>query len=249
VPTTKHDGVPLYYETEGAGETVAFVGDAGYGAWQWGWQQPAVAGPYEALVFDHRGTGRSESPSGPYDVPTLAGDLGVVLGDVEAGRPHLVGAGLGGMVALAYARENRVRTLTLLGTAAHGDGLDPLAARDIEAVLSTGFRETHPDVVAGIAEWRSDDDADDDGWRAQAAAVEAFDARDWLHEVTTPALVVHGTADAVWPPERGEALAENLPRGRFEPLSGAGHLVHVERSRVVNDLLTGFLGRDERVSD
>jgi len=67
--------------------------------------------------------------------------------------------------------------------------------------------------------------------------------------VTTPALVVHGTADAVWPPERGEALAENLPRGRFEPLSGAGHLVHVERSRVVNDLLTGFLGRDERVSD
>ncbi|PSQ09175.1 alpha/beta hydrolase, partial [Halobacteriales archaeon QS_5_70_15] len=62
-----------------------------------------------------------------------------------------------------------------------------------------------------------------------------------LYEVDQPALVVHGTADAVWPPAGGAALAADLPRGRHVPVEGAGHLVGVERSRTVNDLLTGFL--------
>jgi len=26
-----------------------FVGDAGYGAWQWAWQAPGLAGPVETL--------------------------------------------------------------------------------------------------------------------------------------------------------------------------------------------------------
>lgn len=243
MPTVERGGVTLYYETAGSGPTVALVGDAGYGAWQWGWQYAALAGPYRVVVFDHRGTGRSDTPAGPYTMETLVDDLEAVLRAVDVGRTHLVGAGLGGMVALGYAREyGRARRLGLLGTAAAGEAVDVLAGRDLETATGRSFQAAQSEAMDGIRAWREEEDADTAGWRAQAAAVAAFDARDWLHDVPAPALVCHGTADEVWPPSGGEALAAGLPRGEFVPFDGAGHLVWVEQSRVVNDRLVGFLG-------
>jgi pimeloyl-ACP methyl ester carboxylesterase len=245
VPTVDA-GVELYYEVEGDGEPVVFVADAGLGAWSWGWQHRAVAGPYTGVVYDHRGTGRSESPPGPYSVDDLVADLRAVVGAAESGRPHLVGLGLGGMVALRYAREHAVRTLTLLGTAASGDRVDAdaLAASvrpgEEATLLSAAFREAHPDVLAGIREWRGEDDAGEPGREAQVAATLDFEAGP-LYEVPAPALVVHGGADEVVPAAAGAALADALPNGEFHREEGAGHLVGVERSRPVNDRLLAHL--------
>ncbi len=253
MPTARNGDVSCYYETAGDGETVAFVGDAGYGAWQWGWQHAAVTGPYRSLVADLRGTGRSDAPGGPYAVEDLVDDLTAVLSDAGVRRAHLVGCGLGGMVALEAARTTgRAASLTLVGTAAEGAGLDmeplygdpsdPEALREsLKSALSERFRREQPDVVEQIVEWRRDEDADADAWRAQAAAAREYDVSDRLYEVTVPALVVHGTADRAWPPARGERLAEDLPRGEFVPVSDARHLVTVEASRIVNDRLLGFL--------
>ncbi|WP_129114335.1 alpha/beta fold hydrolase [Halegenticoccus tardaugens] len=254
MPTARNGDVSLYYDADGSGETVAFVGDLGYGAWQWGWQHAAVAGPYESLVMDLRGVGRSDAPPGPYTIGELAQDLDVVLADAGVRSAHLVGAGLGGAVALQAAlSSSRPASLTLLGTAARGADLDldPLFAppsdsdalrRSLAAAFSDAFFDEQPDVVAQIVEWRADEDASREAWESQAAAIERFDARDRLHEVTIPALVAHGAADAAWPVERGRALADGLPRGEFVPIEGAGHLAHVEHSRTVNDLLLDFLG-------
>jgi len=122
-------GVEIAYATAGEGETVAFVPTLGYGAWQWGWQFPAVVGPFRAIAMELRGTGNAGegpepaggeadgAPPGPHDVATLADDLEAVLADAEARRAHLVGFGLGGHVALEHAaRYDRARSLTLIGT-------------------------------------------------------------------------------------------------------------------------------------
>ena len=257
--TNDADGVSLYYEAvggdggEGDPETVAFVGDAGFGAWQWGWQHAALAGPYRTLVADLRGAGRSDAPPGPYSVSDLAADLDAVLADAGVRTAHIVGAGLGGMVALRAARAgSRVRSLALFGTAASGDVADPSAyyadpsdeaalRESLSAMLSPEFLDERPDEADRITAWRAEGDAAPDAFEAQAAAVEEFDLADSLYEVTTPALVVHGTADAAWPVEAGRELADGLPRGEFFGVEGAGHLVHAEASAAVNDRLLGFL--------
>ncbi|MFB6154363.1 MAG: alpha/beta fold hydrolase [Haloferacaceae archaeon] len=253
MPYAVRGDTSLYYETDGEGDPVAFVGDVGYGAWQWGWQHAAVAGPYESVVADPRGSGRSDAPAGPYAVETLTADLHAVLSDCGVRAAHLVGAGLGGMVALQSAlTSSRARSLTLVGTAASGAGLDldplfgdsddPDALRaSLSAALSASFVDEQPDAVERIVAWRRDEDASREAWESQAAAVAGFDVSDSLFEVTVPALVIHGTEDAVWPVERGRSLAEELPRGEFVPAEGAGHLAHVEHSRHVNDALVGFL--------
>jgi pimeloyl-ACP methyl ester carboxylesterase len=256
MPTVRNNDADLYYEADGSGETVVFVGDVGLGAWQWGWQHAAVAGPYESLVTDLRGVGRSAggvSSDSAVGVDTLSSDLVAILSDAGVGSAHVVGAGLGGMVALETALSTaRVESLVLVGTAPSGDGLDldPLWAdpgdsdaleRSTVAGVSEAFREAHPEALDRIVEWRATEDADRSTFEAHAAAVASFDVSDRLYEITPPALVVHGDSDGIWPPGRGRALAEGLPRGEFRSVEAAGHLVHVEASRRVNDEVFGFL--------
>lgn len=258
MPTAVRGDVSLYYETWGEGETVVFIEDVGIGAWLWGWQNDALAGPFETIVWDLRGTGRSDSTPGPYSVPQLAADLKAVLSEHGARRVHLVGCGLGGMIALDYVqRHGRAKTLTLIGASPgggdedlHRDRLDDLYApasdRDalrssLEAVLSADFRDRHPEALDQIAGWRAQDDADRDGFVAQAAAFEAYDHRDPLYETTVPTLVIHGEDDAIVPVSNAEALDRGLPRSELEVAPNAGHLVGVERATGVNDLLLGFL--------
>ncbi|MFB6137303.1 MAG: alpha/beta fold hydrolase [Halobacteriaceae archaeon] len=261
MPTTTRDGVVLRYETAGEGPPVVFVGDAGLGVWTWGWQTNALAGPYTTVTVDCRGGAHSDAPPGPYTVGDLVADLRAVVRDAAlGGRPHLVGLGLGGAVALAYARAHPVGSLCLLGTPpdagatdrgayerALADPADEAALADSLAhLLSADFRERHPDVCDAVVEWRAADDARRAGRAAQLAALADVDATGWLHEVTAPALVCHGGADALVPPPAGERLADALPRGEHRRFPGAGHLVGVERSRPVNDALEGFLGDDGR---
>jgi len=254
MPTASNDGVELSYETAGTGPTVAFVEPAGYGAWCWSWLVEELAGPFETLVWDLRGTGRSDTPPGPYDVATLAADLDAVLADHGSRTVHLVGAGLGGMVALAYARDHgRVASLSLLGTTADGSRVDAAALAELQAprddpealreslrgAFTPGVVDDHPKVVDRIVEWRAADDADADGWDAQRTAMVEFEMSA-LYEVTTPALVVHGREDAVVPVAAGRDLADDLPRGSFEGIE-AGHLVAAEEPAAVADLLAGQL--------
>jgi pimeloyl-ACP methyl ester carboxylesterase len=48
-------------------------------------------------------------------------------------------------------------------------------------------------------------------------------ARGRLDEIAVPALVVHGTADPLFPFGHGEALANGLPHAELLPLEGVGH--------------------------
>ena len=44
-----------------------------------------------------------------------------------------------------------------------------------------------------------------------------------LSLLTLPTLVIHGTADPMFPPQHGEALAAEIPGARLLLLDGAGH--------------------------
>lgn len=256
MPTATRDGTTLRYETDGDGETVAFVPDIGCGPWLWGWQHAGLAGPFETLTWAMRGTDGSDHPAGPLSVATLANDLDAVLSDHGTESVHLVGSGLGAMVALHYARTSgRVRKLGLLAGAATGTAYDPepffadpadaTACREtLSSALSAEFRAEQSDVLDGIAGWRGDEDADRESWEHQRAALDGFDAEP-LYEIDNPTLVVVPGADELIEPAAGRRLAEELPRGEALAYPDAGHFVGIERSRPVNDALLGFFDSED----
>jgi pimeloyl-ACP methyl ester carboxylesterase len=262
MPSAAANGCSIHYTVAGAtgdAPTVVFLGELGFGAWQWGWQYDAVAGPYRALVVDSRGCGRSDAPADPdeMEMDDFVADLEAVLVDCNVRAAHLVGCGLGGCVALAAARvTNRARSLTLIGTPATGaayepaditaDPADDTALRaSTTALLSDAFVAREAAPIQQIVEWRREEDADPAVQSAQQAAIANFDPGP-LYEITVPSLVVAGGADSVVPVESAQQLASDLPRGELETFPDAGHLVTVERSAAINDALIGFL---ESVAD
>ncbi len=257
MPYARNDGVSIRYEVdEGRSvddEAVVFCGDVGVGAWQFGWQHAALAGPHTVVTPETRGVGQSDVPPGPYTVGDLAWDLDAVCAAEGIRNAHVVGYGLGGMVALAYGlASSRPASLTVVGTPPAGDAYnpdgvwadpaDPAAVEgSVTGLLSEGFRAEHPDAIPRIVEWRLAEDAARSTVEAHRAAVEEFDRSDRLHEATTPTLVIHGADDTVCPVTAAETLVEGLPRGELHTVEGARHLVGVEASAAVNDLIGGWL--------
>lgn len=259
--SVEHGEISLRYTVDGTGPPVVFVNDAGFGAWLWGYLQPAVAGPYRTVVWDLRGTGDSDAHDGPYSLDTLVGDLEAVVSAIDGRRVHLVGAGLGGVIALEYARRHdHVASMALLATA-EGGAVDAEALADLavptddsdalvdslQVAFAPGVPEDHPAEIERIAAWRARDDAAPEGWAAQRRA--------WLdaplpdrHEITTPTLVMSGDADRIVDPAATAELAADLPGGRHRQIDG-GHLFPVSESRLVADELLAWLdeqtGRDE----
>ncbi|EMA62489.1 alpha/beta fold hydrolase [Halorubrum lipolyticum] len=258
MPHANNAGVEIRYETDApdAGdpdEAVVFCGDVGLGAWQFGWQHAALAGPHTVITPETRGVGRSDAPPGPYTVEALASDVDAVCAAEGIRNAHLVGYGLGGMVALAYAlASSRPASLSVVGTPPAGDAYNPdgvwadpstpaAVEGSLNGLLSESFRGNHPDALSRIAEWRLAEDAGRETFEAHRAAVDGFDLSDRLYELTTPTLVVHGTDDTACPVTAAETLAEGLPRGELHAVEGARHLVGVEASAAVNDALVGWL--------
>jgi len=56
-----------------------------------------------------------------------------------------------------------------------------------------------------------------------ALAEEGELARGRLDEIAAPTLVIHGTADPLFPYGHAEALASGIPRAELLPLEGVGH--------------------------
>lgn len=248
------DDARLQYGVVGSGDPVVLLGGAGFGPWQWGWQHDALAGPYRVLTVDSRGHG--DSTGTPDSVATLAADLDAVLADAGIDKCHVVGVGLGGMVALhAALHSRRVRNLALVGTAAYGGGLDPdplwadpgdpaALESSLRAALTDDFLDSQPDLVSRIVEWRANEDADREAWEATREAVRGFDVADRLYEITNETLVLHGREDVVCPPTKGEELAAGLPRGEFVGIDDAAHLATIEASREVNDRILDFFAEE-----
>jgi len=264
MPEAYNDGVRLTYEREGPAdaETVVFVEGIGYSRWMWRWQRRALVDEYDTILWDNRGTGESSEPEGPYTIEEMAGDLSAVLDDAAVSSAHLVGASMGGMIALQFALDDdRARSLTLMCTSPGGPDAVPVPEETLERMyevpeeygereairykmgpaMSDEFTAANSDLVEQIIDWRLDSDASDQARLWQGAAVQEFDVSDRLDEIQVPALILHGTADRVVPVENGELLAEGLPDAELHTLDGAPHLLFIERESTVNDHLVEFL--------
>ena len=73
---------------------------------------------FRLVLVDNRASGLSDRPSRRFTVADMAGDVGAVLDAARVGRPHVLGASLGGMVAqeLAVHYLERVDGLVLACT-------------------------------------------------------------------------------------------------------------------------------------
>lgn len=187
-----------------------------------------------------------------YTGTDLVEDVGAVIDAVAGGRAHVVGLSMGGGIAqdLAAWHPEKVASLTLMSTspAVAYPGLPP-SAPHIRALLADPPPPPDWSDPSAVVEHLVEDERpyagpgyfDEDAARRTARRVvgrsrdmEASATNHWvvddgdgplvrLTDIAAPTLVLHGTADPLFPSAHAEALADAIPGARLLRLDGVGH--------------------------
>jgi pimeloyl-ACP methyl ester carboxylesterase len=186
-----------------------------------------------------------------YTGADLIADAVGVLDAYNIAVAHVVGLSAGGAFAqlLALDFPARVRSLTLISTSPATPGERGLPAatdryRHFLATVDVDWSDSASVIEYLVAYWRilggGERPFDETAARKlirrdiqrahniassenHGAIAESAISRKPLSSITVPTLVVHGTADPMFPPEHGQALAREIPRSRLLLLQRAGH--------------------------
>jgi pimeloyl-ACP methyl ester carboxylesterase len=223
--------------------------------------QVEALGGYQVIVPDLRGFGAArEQAAEVTHMDLLADDVARLLDERELERAVLCGLSMGGYVALAFARRHsdRLGGLVLCDTRAGVDTDDARAARlaMAERVLSEGVGflpeamvprllgettlQRRPELVQRVTETILDQDPRGIA-AAQRGMAERPDSTEVLGQISVPTLVITGMEDQVIAPEEGLQMAASIRDARLVQVPEAGHLVNLEASDLVNDVLLDFL--------
>ncbi len=246
-------GVSIDYFVAGAGPTLALVHGITESRRIWDpLLAPLIAAGYRVIAIDLRGHGAS-SKVAPYDLSTMAGDLGAVLQTEGVDDALLVGHSLGGAVVSAYAAGGPCRGVVNVD--------QPLALSGFQAVLTelqpmlTGDEDSFQGAISAIFDqmagpldgaerWRVDHirDADQDVvlgvwdllFSATAAEIDAV-VDSLAAAITVPYLSLHGIDPG---PDYAGWLSSMIESATVEVWSEHGHYPHlIEQQRFVDRII------------
>lgn len=144
-------GVNLYYEIHGDGDPLVLIAGTGSHWQKWAmYQLPYFSKQYKTIVYDHRGTGKSDMPDVPYSIPMFAQDLAELLNAIGIrDRAHIVGHSMGGQVAQQFAIDypDKVNGLVLSDT-----GSGPFDGHDFDRGIPLQTCITFARVDGSVAE-------------------------------------------------------------------------------------------------
>jgi pimeloyl-ACP methyl ester carboxylesterase len=186
-----------------------------------------------------------------YGGADLVADAAGVLDAYEIAAAHVVGVSAGGALTqlLALDYPDRVLSLVLISTSfavSTGRRLPPPSAEftrwvsaaevdwsdaesvieylvDYSRVIAGGQRPFDEAAFRGLARREVERARDFAAAQNHDILHDEPQARAPLSSISVPTLVIHGTADPMFPLGHGEALADEIPGARLLRLEGAGH--------------------------
>jgi 3-oxoadipate enol-lactonase len=260
---TAPDGTRLHFAVFGneAGPPLLMIQGLGADARAWAFQRRALGRRFRCIAFDNRGAGRSDKPTGSYDLEAMAADAVAVLDEVGIDRAHVMGASMGGVIAqlVAVRHPSRVRSLVLACTACRHHpwrrelledwartaerGLGAMSIRSFRWVV--GPRSQRRLFLALQLFGSVLRSVPPHAFAGQVEAILSTDdaLRTELTLLSLPTLVIVGSQDILTPVGDSEELAELIPGAELVVLSGAAHGLMVEHASTYNRIVGEFLDR------
>ena len=152
----------------------------------------------------------------------------------------VVGASMGGYVALAMARKapERVRGLLLVGSRAGADTPERRTVRDeqIRTLQDEGIDAWAPSAPAPPPSERTVDEL----VRAVQALRDRSDSTELARSFEGPLWIAVGDADPFLPLDEAREIVEAAPNGRLEIYEDTGHFPSRDQPERFNELLRAF---------
>jgi len=257
----------LWYEWHGPedGEVLILSPGLGGSASYWQPNLPVFAERYRVLLYDHRGTGRSDRAlPDAVTIEEMARDVAALMDALGVARAHFLGHALGGIIGLALARSEpgRIDRLVVVNGWAR---LDPYTARCFDVRLDllrcSGARAylraqpifLYPPGWISRHSARLDVEAEAqlahfpgvETIEKRIAALRAWNPGDTLAAIETPVLVLATADDALVPSHVASELCALLPNHSRMLQFGGGHASNITEPEEFYDRVLPWLASDE----
>lgn len=221
MPIEKVNDITMYYEIFGEGKPLVVIQGLGFEI------SPMVEEPgknryldklahrYKVVLFDNRGTGRSDRPDIPYSVEMFARDTIGLMDALGISQAHIMGTSMGSMIAQEIAAKNPERVKGLILVVGFTRVLFLMRVIGIIATTVPGIREKMTGWV-----FKQKYPPTPASFRRMSDAVNAYDSRSLLGKIRAPTLVVNGARDLIVPMKITHELAEGIAGAKLLIIDG-----------------------------
>jgi pimeloyl-ACP methyl ester carboxylesterase len=249
MPKVKLNDISLYYEIRGKGNPLLLISGLNSDNASWAGVWPRLGKYFRVILFDNRGSGRSDIPKKRYSIREMAEDAIGLLDYLGIRKCHAIGHSMGGYIAqeLAINFPERVGKLVLEATASVSSARNNILFND----LLRRFQKDRDNesLMRSWSYWSFSPKAFNrknyiegfikkvlaypylqsaEGFKGQVDAISSFNAHGRIRNIKAKALVIIGSDDILIYPEESKSLAEGIKGSIVKEIKDAGHGVHVE---------------------
>jgi pimeloyl-ACP methyl ester carboxylesterase len=260
----KANGISMNYEVTGNGRWLILIHGAGDNLEAWWNQVFAFSQYYRVLMYDVRGYGQTETPSGEYNTDILVQDLYELLKVLGVSGSYVLGYSMGGRIAvgLTLSHPEMVNALIIANSGVapvqrsqeetqemmklrqervktvEKHGFEPGIDESTATVFSLGWPEQHSEVFEHYKGIRLKNDPE--------AYLVAMRATVWgmpppdVSGIRCPTLIIAGEKDSLMGAESGRASQELIPGSHLKVMA-TGHASAIENPQEFNSIVLAFL--------
>ena len=206
----------------------------------------------ELLVYDGDSLHRHIDAGGEVSVDYLADRLAIFLSEFVQRPPyHLVGSSLGGQVCLTFAARHPdlvAKIVLICPSGLHGDEnlpmIEGVRRSQYDTLVKSVFHRSHfaTEALVGAIEKKFGSRRWKKGVLRTLRGTVGHSVAPLLDNVPHSTLLIWGSDDKVISDVAGSMkAAERLLKGRQVVIPKCGHAPQIEKSRLVNTLVTRFL--------
>jgi pimeloyl-ACP methyl ester carboxylesterase len=265
LPKVKVGDLNIYYEMHGKGEPLVFINGRHMCAALLYRHIPVFAREYQVVVFDNRGTGKSDAPDAPYSLEMMANDLAGLLDAIGIEKAHFTGYSMGSRIAeeVALSYPERVNSLILACPVTWSAELhnqpEPAPIEEqmrwealppeervrafLSGVVSEEFIEKNHKLAEKMVKIIMEGYGPPQGQKWHAHASVSCDNYTRLPEIKAPTLIMAGSADKTVSLDNIHILKERLPGAELAVLDKVGHFFMWEAFDESNRIMLDFLKR------
>jgi pimeloyl-ACP methyl ester carboxylesterase len=269
---TAEDGVRLYYEDTGAGQTVIFVHEFAGDMRSWEPQMRHFGRTYRCIAFNARGYPPSDVPeqAASYSQARAADDIKAVLDAVGAEKAHIVGLSMGGFATLHFGFRHAARAHSLcVGGCGYGaepdqrqrfkaeastiadfikaNGMETFAEKYAYGPTRVQFENKDPRGFAEFKQMLAEHSAlgsANTQLGVQRERPSLYELIGEMKKLSVPTLILTGDED--WPcllP--GVLMKQNIASSALAVMPNAGHTINIECPDDFNRIVGDFLAQVE----
>jgi len=262
MPTAKLKNISLYYETHGKGHPVLLISGLNSDNASWANVCGKLAEHFRVIVFDNRGSGRSDTPDKIYPIREMADDAINLLDHLRIKKCHVIGHSMGGYITqeLAIHYPERIGKLILEATASVSSARNNVLFND----LLRRFEKDHDNgaLMRSWTYWSFSPKTFErknyiatfiknastypylqsaQGFKGQIDAIASFNACAGIRNIKAKTFVIIGRDDILVYPAESMKLVKGIKGSVFEEIKDTGHCVHVENPDVFTSRVIRFL--------